>query len=362
MNSLEYKYATVKEIHKDYDDLQQITAWCQDKEHKAINYTLFNPKCKIGDKIILNTTATELSLGTGGFDFVVLNLSSNNNTLNGEGHIMKLRYTPFQFKTLSVEEQQSQYHDDIKDFKNLDKFPVTVGNLHSQVSVFFETYRALSGPDKVCVYIMTDAAALPIALSNNIRRLKDNNVIDYTITTGNAFGGDFEAVNVYSAIIMARAVLKADAIMVCMGPGIVGTGTKYGFTGIEQGYILDAVTALGGTPVAIPRISFSDKRERHYGLSHHTVTVLKDISNSKCIVPYSIDNYDRSQTVLKQISENALDKRHKFINIESNDNKSLISGFIVKPSSMGRDYKDEPELFDACIATAKLISGGNFND
>ena len=69
----------------------------------------------------MNTTATELSLGTGGFDFVVLNLSSNNNTLNGEGHIMKLRYTPFQFKTLSVEEQQSQYHDDIKDFKNLDE-------------------------------------------------------------------------------------------------------------------------------------------------------------------------------------------------------------------------------------------------
>ena len=33
-----------------------------------------------------------------------------------------------------------------------------------------------------------------------------------------------------------------------MGPGIVGTGTKYGFSGIEQGYIIDAVNNLrGGT-------------------------------------------------------------------------------------------------------------------
>lgn len=361
MNSLEYKYAIVKEILKDYEDLQQITAICEDKEHKAVNYTLFNPKCKIGDKVVLNTTATKLSLGTGGFDFVVFNMSANNNSLEGEGHIMKLRYTPFQFKTLSVEEQESKYHESIKDFKSLEAFPIAVGNLHSQVSVFFETYKKLSGRDKVCVYIMTDAAALPISLSNNIRKLKEYNIIDYTITTGNSFGGDYEAVNIYSAIIMARFILKADAVLVCMGPGIVGTGTKYGFTGIEQGYILDAVAALGGTPIAIPRISFSDKRERHYGLSHHTVTVLKEIVNSKCIVPYSIDNYDRSQTVLKQISDNSLDKKHRFLNME-NDNNPLVTDFIVRPSSMGRDYNNEPELFDACIATAKFISGGNFHD
>ena len=47
--------------------------------------------------------------------------------------------------------------------------------------------------------------------------------------------------------------------MVAMGPGIVGTGTNYGFTGIEQGTIIDAVNTLGGIPIAIPRISFADK-------------------------------------------------------------------------------------------------------
>ena len=31
-----------------------------------------------------------------------------------------------------------------------------------------------------------------------------------------------------------------------MGPGIVGTGTKYGFSGIEQGQIIDAINTLSG--------------------------------------------------------------------------------------------------------------------
>ncbi len=42
----------------------------------------------------------------------------------------------------------------------------------------------------------------------------------------------------------SKEILKADAVFVSMGPGIAGTGTKYGFTGIEQGSILDAVKNL----------------------------------------------------------------------------------------------------------------------
>ena len=70
-----------------------------------------------------------------------------------------------------------------------------------------------------------------------------------------------------------------------MGPGIAGTGTKYGFTGIEQGPILDAVKKLGGMPISIPRISFADKRDRHQGISHHSITVLKEIVNVDVHLP-----------------------------------------------------------------------------
>ena len=73
-----------------------------------------------------------------------------------------------------------------------------------------------------------------------------------------------------------------------MGPGIAGTGTKYGFTGIEQGPILDAVHKLGGLPIAIPRISFADQRERHKGISHHSITVFKEIVNVNVNIPITI--------------------------------------------------------------------------
>lgn len=38
---------------------------------------------------------------------------------------------------------------------------------------------------------------------------------------------------------------KCDLVIVGMGPGITGTGTRYGFTGVEQGYIIDGISTLG---------------------------------------------------------------------------------------------------------------------
>ncbi len=361
MNSLSWQDGLVKEIIREQTDYQEVRVQIDEVIRRVINYPLFTGVCNVGDIVALNTTAMELSLGTGGFDFVMFNYSNNDKELiRDKGHIMKLRYTPYQFKTLSVEEQDSPYHEQIKDFSNLFNMPIVVGTLHSQVSVFFEAYRYLTKEEKkTTVYIMTDAASLPIQLSNNIRTLKNNDIINHTITIGNAFGGDFEAVNIYSALAFAKQVLQADTIMICMGPGIVGTGTKYGFTGIEQGYLLDAIMRLGGKPIALPRISFSDLRDRHKGLSHHSITILKDIVNSSCVVPYNIVDSNKLDYFTEQIKNNKLDKKHEFMNMKKNNYKKFIDSFLVNPSSMGRTYKDEPYLFDACIAAADFIIGGN---
>ena len=48
----------------------------------------------------------------------------------------------------------------------------------------------------------------------------------------------------YSALAVARHVIGADAAVVAMGPGIVGTGTRLGFSGIEVGPALDAAAGL----------------------------------------------------------------------------------------------------------------------
>src|SRR5262249_60846677 len=59
---------------------------------------------------------------------------------------------------------------------------------------------------------------------------------------------------------------------VAQGPGNLGSGTRWGFSGAACGEAVNAVAALGGRPVASLRISEADPRPRHRGISHHSLT------------------------------------------------------------------------------------------
>ena len=97
------------------------------------------------------------------------------------------------------------------------------------------------------VYVMTDGAALPLALSDLVADLlRATGLLDVTVTAGHAFGGDHEAVNVPSALDVAVRLAGADVVVVGMGPGVVGTASDLGTTAVEAGPILDAASRLGG--------------------------------------------------------------------------------------------------------------------
>lgn len=298
--------------------------------------------------MLLNTTAQDLKLGSGGYHFVV---SINNGnilpsvTTDKDGHIMKLRYTPLQFAVLSAEEQQSPCHQVFVNFRDLKGRPVIIGELHSMLlPAVFNIKR--NRPDLCVSYIMTDGGALPISFSRSVAYLKEKELIKGTITFGQAFGGDFETVNIYSALITAFEILKSDIAVVAMGPGITGTGTKYGFSGIEQGPIIDAVNTLGGRPIFIPRISFADNRTRHRGISHHSVTVLKEIAKTQATVVLPVMEEKKMDYVQNQITKNGLDKKHRIIYINEIE-KVLenLSHFDFRLSTMGRGIDLEPDFF-----------------
>ena len=67
-------------------------------------------------------------------------------------------------------------------------------------------------------------------------------------------------------------MLGADVIVVAQGPGNLGTGTRWGFSGVACGEAVNAAAVLGGRPVASLRVSEADPRERHCGVSHHSLT------------------------------------------------------------------------------------------
>lgn len=307
----------------------------------------------IGDKVVLNTTAVELGLGTGGYHFVIYNYNNKSKETSEElGHIMKLRYTPIQLKCLAAEEQKSKYHDAFKDFKDLNGSLYIVGTLHSMLAPIAAMLKWLK-PELNISYIMTDAGALPLHFSKTIKILKEKDIIKNTITVGHAFGGDFECINIYTGIIAAKVAAKSDVTIITMGPGIVGTGTKYGFSGIEQGYIIDAVNKLGGQSLAVPRISFADKRERHKGISHHTLTTLNEVTNTKTNLVFPVLDEMHAEFINTQIRESNMNNQHNIIFEDGKDVLKALKHYQLEIKTMGRGYYDDEAFFLTLGAAAK---------
>ncbi|HVF13804.1 MAG TPA: DUF3866 family protein [Acidimicrobiales bacterium] len=223
----------------------------------------------VGDRVVINTTAVDLGLGTGGWHFVHWNLARESWSEAGGGTVMKLRYTSLQVDTGAAEEDGAP--PDLA--MSLDGRPVVACTLHSQVAGVAAGF-ARGAPGRRLVYVMTDSAALPLAVSDLVADLRGRGLLASTVTCGQAFGGDDEAVSVPSALQVAAVVARADAIVVGPGPGVVGTGSEYGFGGVEVAVVVDVAAHLGGRPIVAVRYSDADRRDRHRGVSHHTTTAL----------------------------------------------------------------------------------------
>ena len=256
--------ATVTEILVERAGLQRVDT----DAGRAYVLTGLIGQVAVGDRVVLNTTAVDLGLGTGGWHVVHWNLARDGWSQPGPGHIMKLRYTSLQVDTGAAEETRPDLPE------ALDGLPVVACSLHSQVAVVAAVVRHLR-PTARIAYVMTDGAALPLALSDLAHRLRERGVVDITITAGHAFGGDLEAVSMPAALALARHVAAADIAVVGMGPGVVGTASSLGTTAVEVAAIADAAAALGGRVAVCCRVSSADSRERHRGISHHVHTALR---------------------------------------------------------------------------------------
>ncbi len=325
------------------------------RERRAIDLLELTGGAEIGYTVVLNTVAVELGLGTGGLDFVVAVLRHEEPDLPVPGHIMKLRYTPMQVPVLAVEAPESPYHTALQEFRSLDGLPVVCAQLHSQIPGIVAgarwawRQRGRPGAPRIA-YIMTEGAALPIALSRLVATLREREWLATTITAGQAFGGEYESVNLYSALATTSAVVRADLVIVCQGPGNVGTDTPLGFSGIDQGAAINAVSSLGGCPVAVARISFAEERERHRGISHHTLTVLERVALSSALVPLPRLDPEQMAVVELALAATSIHERHTLVTVDANAALADLveSGLSVR--TMGRGVDAERAFFLATSA------------
>ncbi len=325
----------------------------------AINLTELTGPVAVGDRVELNTVAVDLKLGTGGYDFVISVPGRDPVDLEAPGHIIKLRYTPLQTPVLAIEAPESASHEAVASFSTLNETPVVCFELHSQLPAIC---AALQWAIRDCgrtarvVYIMTDSASLPMAISRTVPALIERKMLAATITAGQAFGGEYEAVNVYSALAAARDALNADAIIVGQGPGNVGTGTPLGFSGVDQGISVNAAASLGGSPIFVPRISFSDTRIRHIGLSHHSITDLTSVVRAPTLLP--IPRLPRVQLarLYADLQDNGILKLHEAITVDADKGLKALedSGMVV--TTMGRGLTTERAFFLAAAAAGLLAA------
>lgn len=323
------------------------------KPRRAIAYIRLCGDVASGDEVALNTTAVDLELGTGGYDFVICNLSRRGSLRDDSpGHIMKLRYTPLQHSVQCGEEIAPSKDVGVADLKAM---PVVAAGLHSHFALIAAGAKALR-PEARVVYVMTDSAALPLGFSDLVRSVKDAGLIEETITCGQAFGGDREAVNLYSALSVAREASRADIAIVCQGPGNVGTGSALGFSAIEMGQIVNAAHSLGGRPVLALRMSKADTRERHRLISHHSLTVLSKVALAGAMAVLPFMESDDLEEAYRQLQSLKLFEHHEIRSFDGAPGIRLLSERAIKVESMGRSYDDDPHFFLAPSAAGRCAA------
>ncbi len=215
--------------------------------------------------MIVNVEALDLGLGSGGFDIVHANLTRG---LHGErdadAHVMKLNYTSLQHAVTPVEDERLELPVGR---------PVAVLALHGQLAAVAWAF-AQSSPGGRLGYVQTEGGALPGGHSRAVRALRGSGLLAGHLTAGAAFGGEGEAITTAGALHHGLRALGWDAAVCGPGPGIVGSSSALGHGGMSALDSAHAALALGCPTLLVARMSTSDDRERHRGISHHTLTVL----------------------------------------------------------------------------------------
>lgn len=297
-----------------------------------------------GDAVLLNVTALDLALGTGGYALVVAFPDRLPADRVGPGHLVKARYTPMQTVVLGVDEQDAATHAALADDVPLPSpgLPVVVADLHSSLPAVVAGVL-VDRPEARIAYVMTDGGALPLWFSRTVAALAP--VLAGTITVGQAFGGDLEAVTLHSGLLAAARVLAADVAVVTQGPGNLGTGTPWGFSGVAAGEAVNAAATVGGRPVAALRMSSVDPRPRHRGVSHHSVTAYGRVALARAdvVVPSSYAH----------LVDPAPFPRHLVITVDDDGLLEALRRSPAELSTMGRRLDDDPVAFLAAAAAGR---------
>jgi hypothetical protein len=353
VSRIRWRRGRVTATGKSWRDALELTVDVPDDgDVRALAYPSLVGMPQVGDEVLLNTTAWAQMLGTGGYALVVAVPDRLPPDPEGPGHLVKARYTPLQVTVQGVDEQDTEHHEAIAEADDLGGMPVVVADLHSALPAVLIGALATDADLRVA-YVMTDGGALPAAFSRTIGALAPS--LAGVITVGQAFGGDLEAVTVHTGLLAAKHVLNADLAIVTQGPGNLGTGTPWGFSGVAAGEACNAVTTLGGQAIGALRISDADPRPRHRGVSHHSLTAFGRVAlgGVTLIAPRGLTS-DLGGQVDEDLASQP--QRNPVVWVDT-DGLDVALGLSPVPlRTMGRGYPEERAYFLAAAAAGRYAA------
>ena len=299
---------------------------CEVEGEPCVAYPELTGPVVLGDEVIVNVQARDLALGSGGFDVLHANLTRGLGLAPPPGaHVMKLPYTPLQYAAHHAEESAALADE-------LGGLPVVCCSLHSQLA---PVCAGLAGSR--VAYVQLAGGALPLALSDTVRALRERQLLAVSVAVGPCFGGDVECVTVASALSWAAAE-TFDAVVCAIGPGIVGTASRLGHGGLAAADAANAASGLGGASVLAVRVSSGDERDRHRGVSHHTRAVVElCLGDVKVAWPAGID---------------APSWLASPVEVDASGWRRACAGLPL--AHMGRGPDDDPWFFESAFAAGRL--------
>ena len=354
---------------------------------RAVAYEAVTGLPEPGERVRLEVSALDRALGTGGHAMVAARLDVLPEDPPGDGHLVKVRYMPDQVMVAGVDEQGAEHHALLSapvGELDLQGCPVVVADLHSSLPAVLAGIRAYStdgahvsssmpaapvgaaGPATATtlprvVYVMSDGGALPLPYSRAVAGLREAGWIAGTVSAGQAWGGDVEAVSVHNALLAARHVLGAHVIVLIQGPGNLGTDTPWGFSGLACGDAVNAVAVLGGRAVACLRVSQADPRPRHRGVSHHSLTAYGRVALAGADVVVPALPGELGRMVAHQAGAlcdpRTQGQRHRLVTIPLDGLRQALESVEretgVRLSTMGRGLDGDEAAFLAAAAAGR---------
>jgi Protein of unknown function (DUF3866) len=303
-----------------------------------------------GDEVVVNAAALDLGLGSGGFDIVHVNLTRGlGGGVEGDVHVMKLNYSSLQHPVDPIEATSDVDGPKSADTERFSAHRPVVAVLPLHGHLAPAAWAAACARPGIRVgYVQTGGGALPGSLSRDVVELRDRGLLCGHVTAAPSYGGEREALSTVGALDAVARTLGWDAVLVGPGPGIIGSDTELGHGGMSALDSAHASLSLRLPTIVSPRLSSSDPRERHRGLSHHTATVLRLL-----LAPVTVALPEGASEPTSQIQA-ASAGRHRLEPVSVDLDAYAASG--LPTSTMGRQLGDDPLFFEAPLAAGTLAA------